>query len=93
MGIPRSMEFKDPRRCFTDGNGPEVFQPCAPEWVDGRTQSKNKFGQFDKVLRGCLQEEPPSYRDHICRRFYEKLKKIQSVSSGANLLIYPLKPI
>merc|ERR1719450_532756 len=32
LGITRSMEYQR-KSCFTDGNGPEVFQRCAKDWV------------------------------------------------------------
>ena len=55
----------------------QVFQQCAPEWVDERTKSKNNFGKFDTLQRECSRMEPPSSSDEICRRFHEKIKEIK----------------
>ena len=77
MGITRDMQFQNRKRCFTDGNGPEVFQQCAPEWVDRRTNTTDKYGKYVRVQRNCLRGPPPSTSDQICKTFHERIKRIR----------------
>ena len=67
-------------RCFTDGNGPEVFKQCAKEWVSpDRISSKDDYGQYEDTdgHGRCSQETPPSALDELCKTFHEKIKELQ----------------
>ena len=55
----------------------QVFQQCAPRWVDERTQSRDNYGKFERIQNKCSRRKPPSYSDEICRSFHQKIKKIQ----------------
>ena len=78
MGVSRSIDFKDfkdEKPCFTDGSGPEVFQRCAPYWVDDRYKKLDSFGKY-RTTKGCFHGDPPSTNDEICKSFHEKIKSI-----------------
>ena len=72
MGIVAEKE-KD--KCFTDGNGPVVFQKCAPEWVSDPPR-KNDYDLYETEV-GCSYQPPPSATDELCRKYHEKIKALR----------------
>ena len=88
--LPTSKRFNDTRRlvtsvgvglkrfkartCFTDGNGPEVFQPCAPLWVGPGRMEKNVYGRYTQWRHKCTKEAPPSSANEICKDFHDKIQ-------------------
>ena len=72
MGIIASA-----KRCFTDANGPEVFQPCATQWVGPSFLGKNKYGRYKFTQRGCMKTDPPSSLNEICRNYHQKIESLK----------------
>ena len=46
VGLGITMYTEGSRRCFTDENGPEVFQQCATQWVGPGFQEKDNYGKY-----------------------------------------------
>ena len=80
MIIPRYGEHTDAKleKCFTDGTGPEVFQPCASRWVLPRDRNNTgEYRRYSEVQHGCVEtEEPPSSEFRECKLFHQQIKKI-----------------
>ena len=87
--LPPNKDFKDTERravavgmgmsgvqrskCFTNGDGPDVFQQCSPRWVDPRMPEKDDYQQHQNVKKLCYKGPPPSEMNKICKKFHEKL--------------------
>ena len=57
-----------------------MFQQCAPQWVDGRTNKTDNYGKYTKVQRKCAKGPPPSSADEICKTLHERITKIKWVT-------------
>ena len=55
---------------MTDGNGPEVFQKCAVEWVDPRQKMTDNTGRYIFYKKGCSSMDPPSSTNELCNIFH-----------------------
>eukprot|EP00091_Calanus_sinicus_P018816 TRINITY_DN4424_c0_g1_i1.p1 TRINITY_DN4424_c0_g1~~TRINITY_DN4424_c0_g1_i1.p1 ORF type:complete len:190 (-),score=22.94 TRINITY_DN4424_c0_g1_i1:2-571(-) len=76
LGITGEAEKKG--RCFTDGNGPDVFQQCAMKWVSPNNQEKDEYGMYPNTEGNgkCSMGPTPSANDNVCKTFHEELKNI-----------------
>ena len=66
-------------RCFTDGDGPAVFQQCALKWVLPHENYLDDYGKYE-TTRGnghCDMSNPPSFYDKICKSFHEKINNLR----------------
>ena len=66
-------------RCFTDGNGPDVFKKCAYKWVTPDNNATDDYGLLeDPDGNGqCSFRLPPSALDEVCLSFHKKIKELQ----------------
>ena len=72
-----SINIQRNEKCFTDGNGPEVFQPCSGLFVGPQSMQKDRFGRFIQAQFGCTNGDPPSMSDEICHNFYDKIENLK----------------
>ena len=64
---------------MTDGNGPEVFQKCAVEWVDPRQTMTDSTGRYIFYKKGCSSMDPPSSTNELCNIFHKKIQELKYV--------------
>ena len=66
-------------KCFTDGNGPDVFVKCAYEWPKPNTELDKKWNTYETLGQGtqCDKSPPPSYYNQLCRAYYDKIKDLE----------------
>ena len=74
---------------MTDGNGPEVFTPCAKQWVNPDNTKKDKNGKYvnlegrgqDKRFGNkygqCSVSPNPSRRNPLCEKYYDKIYELR----------------
>merc|ERR1719233_2531439 len=82
-GINSAPKRQSTPICWTDGNGPEMFQRCADKWVrsDKRDQ-KNEYDLYEDVWErsaGCEFNDPPSSLNEVCKHFHEKIKQLRKM--------------
>ena len=66
-------------RCFTDGNGPDVFKKCAYKWAAPDRIEKDDYGHFNEPdgYGMCSFNEPPSALDEVCSSFHKKIEELR----------------
>ena len=67
-------------KCFTDGNGPEVFKKCAYSWVNLNEEKKDwRDGKYINVdgNGACSQRLTPSSHDKLCKLFNDQIQKLR----------------
>ena len=66
-------------RCFTDGNGPDVFQKCALEWISPDETGKDPYNRYEYTdgHGRCSRHNPPSAHDKVCKSFHEKIAELK----------------
>ena len=66
-------------RCFTDGNGPDVFQKCTTHWVHPDMRTKDDYDRYDQTQGhgACDFTAPPSAHNKVCKSFHEKIKELR----------------
>ena len=72
-------------KCFTDANGPEIFKPCAEEWVDPQDFSRypsngtynGEYKQTYHTMGRCIRADPPSALNLLCKKFQEKINNLR----------------
>ena len=79
LGIVGERDKKG--RCFTDGNGPVVFQQCSTRWVLPNNLQMDEYNEFTYVnnMDGhrCSTEHPPSYLEPLCRKYHQRIQKLK----------------
>ena len=76
MALTRSCRQQ---RCFTDGNGPDVFQKCALRWVQPHQKTLDEYGQYQNTEGNgrCSKLPPPSVQDKVCKSFHDKIAELR----------------
>ena len=74
--------FKRSQTCFTTGNGPEVFTPCALKWVNPRNTAKDAIGQYTYLIGGsqsgrCQKGYTPSELNPLCAKYFKKIEELE----------------
>ena len=67
-------------KCFTDGNGPDVFKKCSKIWVHpDLSKYKDDYDRYDQTQGhgACDFSPPPSAHDEVCKSFHEKIKELR----------------
>lgn len=101
--LPSNKRFNDSKRRvtslgkehiyrFTDGNGPEGFQPCALTWVGPSSRTKDFSGKFDKVMTGCstdpqilprsLRPDAPRSAEDLCQKKKSSSNCLKLIAAG-----------
>ena len=62
-------------KCFTNGNGPEVFQKCASKWV-APNEKLNKWEKYNVQIK-CTHAPPPSSYNKLCKAYYDKVESLR----------------
>ena len=67
---------------YQDANGPEVFNRCVNTWIHPSRAQKNSHGEYKHKISAksgqkCDTGETPSSSIPICKKFYEKIKKLK----------------
>ena len=62
-------------KCFTNGNGPEVFQKCASKWV-APNEKLNKWDKYNDQIQ-CTHAPPPSSYNTLCKAYYDKVESLR----------------
>merc|ERR1712032_1082699 len=93
--LPRNKGFRDTQRtatavgmgikrraksCYTDGNGPEVFQTCSTKWIRNSDKSKDEYEEYKNTYGsyGCEKSQPPpSSENAICKKYHEKIGQLK----------------
>ena len=77
VGLGITAENPKEHRCFTDGNGPVVFQQCSESWVEPDRRELDDLGEYphaeDRSQNRCSKEPPPSSKNELCNQFHEKI--------------------
>ena len=73
------LKYQRGDKCFTDGNGPDVFVKCAYEWPKPNTELNKKWNTYETLGQGtqCDKSPPPSYYNQLCRAYYDKIKDLE----------------
>ena len=62
---------------MTDGNGPEVFTPCAQQWVNPDNTEKDSIGKFVNPEGHCSKSPNPSARNPLCAKYFKQIAKLR----------------
>jgi len=80
---------KEQSKCYTDGNGPEVFKRCADMWYSGRTieDYDSWVGTTESSNFNCdTSNPPPSSKVPICVEFQKMLKGLREKQANNEIL-------
>ena len=72
------------KKCYTNGNGPEVFKQCAKAWVSLPDNETDYDGQYEQLVGqgGCeFGMEPPSADNQICKKFHSKIAQLKTTKA------------
>ena len=66
-------------RCFTDGNGPDVFTKCAKKWVAPNHMTVDEYRYYDDVDGNgeCSKRKLPSALNEVCLTFHDKIEELR----------------
>ena len=68
--------------CFTNEEGPEVFQPCAKAWAHPKWTQKDITGRYLNANVQpkdvpCERGNPPNNENLLCKNYFKKIKKLR----------------
>ena len=80
--IPLSFSSPPSRNtCYTNANGPDVFELCAPSWVSSYDRETDDYdGSYMSLsgISGCnIAEPPPSEESDICKSFHKEIAALR----------------
>ena len=75
LGIIRENTNKG--KCFTDGNGPVVFQRCSWSYVPERKNPEDPEITDLYPESPCRHSKTPSDNDPLCSNFYDEIWKLK----------------
>ena len=74
---------------MTDGHGPEVFTPCAKQWVNPDNTKKDingkyvdlegsgQGGKWSNKYGQCMKSPTPSARNPLCAKYFKQIAKLR----------------